>query len=57
MKLVAEYVAEAMKFEQLAATEKNQEFRAQLEKQAAAYRKLAEERAKTLGLPPPEKPH
>jgi hypothetical protein len=57
MKLVTEYVAEAMKFEQLAATEKNQEFRAQLEKQAAAYRKLAEDRARTLGLPPPEKPH
>ena len=56
MKLVAEYVAEALKFEQLAATEKNPEFRAQLEKQAAAYRKLAAERAKKLDMPPPEKP-
>ncbi len=31
MKLVAEYVAEAVKFERLAATEKNPEFKAQLE--------------------------
>jgi len=55
MKLVAEYVAEAVKFEHLAATEKNPEFKAQLEKQAADYRKLAAERAKKLGVPLPEK--
>jgi hypothetical protein len=29
---------------------------AALEKQAAAYRKLAEDRAKKIGVPPPEKP-
>ena len=55
MKLILEYAAEAAKFEQMAATEKSPEFKAQLEKQAAAYRKLAAERAEKLGVPLPEK--
>ncbi len=55
MKMISEYMADAAKFEQLASLEKNPEFRAQLKKQAAAYRKLAEDRAKKLGMPLPEK--
>ena len=39
--------------ERMAADEKNPELKAQLERQAAAYRKLAAERAKKLGLQPP----
>jgi len=45
MKLVAEYLADALKFERLASHEKNPDVKAQLEKQAAAYRRLAEKRA------------
>ncbi len=56
MKLIAEYVAEAVKFEHLAALEPRPDYKAQLEKQAEAYRKLAVDRAKKLGVPPPEKP-
>lgn len=54
MKLIVEYVADAVKFEHLAAVEKDPKLRAALTKQAAAYRKLAEERAKKSGVPPPE---
>jgi hypothetical protein len=53
MKLVAEYLADAIKFAQLADEEKNPDVKAALKKQAAAYRKLAFERAKKMGLPPP----
>lgn len=54
MKMIAEYVEHAHKFEQLAAHEKNPELKANLEKQAAAYRKLAAERARKLGLERPK---
>jgi hypothetical protein len=57
MKLIAEYVADAVKFKQLAELEKNPEVKALLEKQAAAYRHLAEKRAKDRGIPPSEIPH
>ena len=53
MKLVAEYLADAIKFERLAASEENAELRQQLVKQAKAYEKLAKERAKRLGLAEP----
>jgi hypothetical protein len=53
MKMIAEYLENALKFERLAAEEHNPELKAQLEKQAIAYRKLAAERASKLGLPPP----
>jgi hypothetical protein len=53
MKLVSEYLADAVKFERLAQQEQDADLRAQLEKQAAAYRKLAVERAKKLGKPLP----
>lgn len=54
MKMLAEYLDNAIKFEQLAAAEKNPALRAELERQAAAYRKLAEERAKQYGYPMPD---
>lgn len=56
MKMLAEYLEKAITFEQLAAQEKDATLRASLEKQAAAYRKLAVERAKRLKPqePPPK---
>jgi hypothetical protein len=48
MKMLAEYLEKAITFEQLAAQEKDDVLRVSLEKQAAAYRKLAAERAKRL---------
>ncbi len=56
MKLVTEYLADAAKFDQLAALEQDPQVREQLKKQAAAYRKLAEKRAKQLGVPMPKPP-
>jgi len=53
VKMIAEYLEHALQFERMAADEKNPELKAQLERQAAAYRKLAAERAKKLGLQPP----
>ena len=55
MKMIAEYLEHAIQFERLAAAEKEPKLRIQLEGQAAAYRKLARERAKNLGLEIP--PH
>lgn len=48
MKMVAEYLAEAAKFEQMAKEEKDPKFKSLLEKQARDYRKLAAERARAL---------
>lgn len=56
MKLVAEYVFDAVKFEQLAAAEEDPDLKAALLRQADAYRKLAERRAKEMGIPPPARP-
>jgi hypothetical protein len=53
MKMIAEYLEHALAFERLAAGEQNPILKADFEKQAAAYRKLAGERAKKLGLEPP----
>jgi hypothetical protein len=52
MKMLAEYLDSALKFEQMAAHEKDPKL-ADFEKQAAAYRKLAEKRAKEYGLKMP----
>jgi hypothetical protein len=54
MKMLAEYLESAIKFERLAAEETDAALKAELEKQAIAYRKLAEKRAKkyNLELPP-----
>jgi hypothetical protein len=53
MKMVAEYLEHALQFERLAAAEKDSKLKSDFEKQAKAYRKLAGERAKQLGLPEP----
>jgi hypothetical protein len=53
MKMVAEYLEHARQFERMAAEELNPKVKAQFERQAAAYRKLARERAKKLGLSEP----
>ena len=45
MKMIAEYLENALNFERLAAAEKDPELKASLLKQAEAYRKLAADRA------------
>jgi hypothetical protein len=55
MKMLAEYLESAIKFERLAAEEKDTALKAELEKQAIAYRKLAEKRAKKYNLALPTK--
>jgi hypothetical protein len=54
--MIAEYIEHALQFEQLAAHEKNPQLKADLEKQGQAYRKMAADRAKKLGLKPPPPP-
>jgi hypothetical protein len=55
--MIAEYLENAFKFEQLASDETNPTLKGDFEKQAAAYRKLAAERATKLGLEtPPKRP-
>jgi len=56
MKHVAEYWCEALRLENLAATEQNPDVKAALEQQAASYRSRAQQRAKELGLPLPTPP-
>jgi hypothetical protein len=56
MKLLIEYLERALSLERLAAEEQNSTFKDQLLNQAAAYRKLAAERAEQYGLPPPSQP-
>ncbi len=57
MKVVTEYLADAAKFEDLAAAETDPALKERLLEQAAAYRKLAEKRAMSLGQPlPPTRP-
>jgi hypothetical protein len=58
VKMIAEYLEHALQFERMAAEEKDAGLKADLEKQAKAYRKLAGERASKLGLPspPPKNP-
>ena len=53
VKMIAEYLEHALNFERLASDEQNPKTKAEFEKQAAAYRKLAAERAKKLGIKPP----
>jgi len=54
MKLVSEYLAEAEKFLRLAEIEDAPKVKAALLEQAAAYRKLAENRAQELSLTRPQ---
>ena len=50
MRLTAEYLEQARHFECIAGQEQNLPLRRGYEKQADAYRKLAEARAKKLGI-------
>lgn len=56
MQTILKYVANAVNFRHLAALEKNPEAKARLENQAAAYMRLATDRAQKLGMPPPKMP-
>jgi len=53
MKMLAEYLDTAIRFEQMAAAENDPTLKGDFEKQAAAYRKLAEKRATKYGLNKP----
>ena len=57
MKIIAEHLEHALEFERMAALEPNAELKTRLEKHAAAYRKLAADRAKKLGMQPPPPPN
>ena len=52
--MIEEYLENALAFEQLAAVEIDPTLKDGFEKQAVAFRKLAADRAKRLGLVPPE---
>lgn len=54
MKLIAEYLERAHQFERMAAAETDPKLRADFEKQAKAYHKLAAKRAEEAGLPLPK---
>jgi hypothetical protein len=54
VKVIEEYLENALAFERLAAVETNPTLKDDFEKQAVAFRKLAAERTKRLGLGPPE---
>ena len=56
MKMLTEFLERAIEFEQHASSEPNEEFKAALLEQAAAYRKLAAKRAELDGLPMPSPP-
>lgn len=56
MKMLTEYLERALDFEWLAHSEIDVVFRAELLKQAAAYRHLAAKRAQEYGLPMPSPP-
>jgi hypothetical protein len=53
MKMLAEYLEKAISFERMASQEKDAKLKADLERLAASYRKLAGARAKELKLPGP----
>jgi hypothetical protein len=53
VELLLKYLENAIKFRNLAAVEPKADLRVALEKQAEAYHKLAEGRAKKLNLPLP----
>ena len=55
MKLVAEYLERAHVFERMADHEADPALKAEFEKQARAYHKLAEKRAAETGLPLPRR--
>jgi hypothetical protein len=54
--LLTQYIDHALTFERMADAEPNQGLKADLERQASVYRRLAAKRARRLGLPLPSKP-
>jgi hypothetical protein len=54
--LLTQYIEHAVTFERMADAEPNKGLKADLERQAAAYRRLAANRARKLGLPLPSMP-
>ena len=54
MKVIEEYLENALAFQRLAAVEIDPTLKDDFEKQAVAFRRLAAERAKRLGLGPSE---
>jgi hypothetical protein len=53
--MLADFLETAIKFEQMAADERDAKLKELFEKQAAAYRKLAEKRAEEYGLKMPSR--
>ena len=56
VKMIAEYLEHALQFERMAAEATDPALKVSLANQAAAYRKLAAERAERQGLPRPPQP-
>jgi hypothetical protein len=54
--MIAEYLAHVQQFDRMASEATDPGLKEALEKQAAAYRKLAKDRAARLNLPPPPAP-
>jgi hypothetical protein len=54
--LLTQYIDHALTFERMADAEPNQGLKADFERQASAYRRLAAQRARRLGLPLPSEP-
>ena len=54
--LLTQYIDHALTFERMADAEPNQGLKADFERQASAYRRLAAKRARRLGLPLPSEP-
>jgi hypothetical protein len=55
--LLTQYIDHALTFERMAEAEPNQGLKADFERQASAYRRLAAQRARRLGLPSPSEPN
>jgi hypothetical protein len=53
MKMLTVYLEHALEFERLASSEQSEAFKAELLKQATAYRMLAEKRGEQYGVPKP----
>jgi len=56
VRMIAEYLEHAIRFEQMAELAADPKFKESLLQQAAAYRKLAEQRAKKLNISVPQRP-
>jgi len=54
--LLTQYIDHALTFERMAEAEPNQSLKADFERQASAYRRLAAQRVRRLGLPLPSEP-